>query len=167
MTPLAFEKQDGASAVICVAIVIAVDEARSDFSQIARSDRPIAANTGGLWARRSAIHHDESHVPPPDVKQDAVSATRRSGISNFGKNLTGASPRSLSGGVKSTQPCAITFLACPEAINAFLRADGGSPGVVLYETEFSVADRAPLGCAVPGMLANALHCCLLWILRGW
>ena len=39
---LAFEKPDRALAVIYVAIVIAVGEARPDFSQIARSDRLLA-----------------------------------------------------------------------------------------------------------------------------
>jgi hypothetical protein len=64
------------------------------------------------------------------------------------------------------QPSAVTVLARLEAINAFLRTDGGSPGVVVYKAELSTADRAPLGRAIPGLLGNASHCCLLWTLRG-
>jgi hypothetical protein len=60
--------------VICVAILIAVDEVRPDFSQITRSDWLIAPHTKGLWAGRSAIHQDESHVAPPNAKQNIVSA---------------------------------------------------------------------------------------------
>jgi hypothetical protein len=60
--------------VICVAILVAVDEVRPDFSQIARFDWPIAPHTDGLWAGRSAIRHDEFHVPPPNAKQNTVSA---------------------------------------------------------------------------------------------
>jgi hypothetical protein len=53
--------------MICVAIVIAVDEVRPDFSQIVRFDWPIAAHADGLWVGRSAIHQDESHVAPPAI----------------------------------------------------------------------------------------------------
>jgi hypothetical protein len=59
--------------MIRVAIVIAVDEVRPDLSQVACADRLIAHHTRGLRARRPAIHHDESHVAPPDVKHDTVS----------------------------------------------------------------------------------------------
>jgi hypothetical protein len=117
---LAFEKQDGASAMVGVAIMIAVDEVRPDFSQIARFDWPIAPHTERLWAGRSAIHQDESHVPPPNAERNTVSAVCCSGILTFEENVARASPRSLSGGVKSTQPSAITVLAHLEAISAFL-----------------------------------------------
>jgi hypothetical protein len=59
--------------VIRVAIVIAVDEMRSDLSQVGFFDRLIAHHTEGLRARRPAIHQDESHVAPPDAKQNAAS----------------------------------------------------------------------------------------------
>jgi hypothetical protein len=147
--------------------MIAVDEVRPNFSQIARSDWLTAAYAHGLWAGRSAIHQNESHLPPPNPKRNAASTEHCSGILNFGKKSAGASPRSLSGGLKSTQPFAVAVLARLEAVNAFLRTDGGSPGVVSYEAELSAADRAPLGCAVPGLLGNASHRCLLWTLRGW
>jgi hypothetical protein len=158
--------------VICVAIVIAVDEVRPEFPQIARSDWPIAPHTDGLWAGCSAIHQDESHVPPPDAKQNTVSVgwgplgggAQR--LPKLGENAAGASPQSLSGGVKWTQPSAVTILACPEAVGALLRTEGVLPGVVSYEAELSAADRAPVGCAVPGMLGNVSHCCLLLSSRG-
>jgi hypothetical protein len=70
---LTFEKQDGAFAVICVAIVIAVDEVRPDFSQVACPDWLTALRTEGLRAGRPFIHHDESHVAPPNAKQNTVS----------------------------------------------------------------------------------------------
>ena len=56
-----------------VAILVAVDEARSEFSQVARSDRLIAHHTQGSQARHPPIHQDESHVAPPNVKQNTVS----------------------------------------------------------------------------------------------
>ena len=64
--------------MICVAIVIAIDEVRLDFSEVAWSDRLIAHHTkglraGGLRAGRPAMHKDESHVAPPNAKQSAVS----------------------------------------------------------------------------------------------
>jgi hypothetical protein len=60
-----------------VAIVIAVDEVRSDFSQVARSDRLIAHHTQGSRTGLSAIYQDESHVAPPNVKQNTVSTALR------------------------------------------------------------------------------------------
>ena len=68
-----FKKRDRAFAVIGVAILIAVGELRPDFSQIARSDRLIAHHTERLRAGRPAIHQDESHVAPPNAKQNTVS----------------------------------------------------------------------------------------------
>ena len=70
---MAFDKQDGTFAVICVAIVIAVDEVRPDFSQVACADRSIAHRAEGLSAGRPEIHQYESHVAPPSVKQNTVS----------------------------------------------------------------------------------------------
>ena len=60
-----FENQDGAFAVIGVAIMIAVGEPRTDFSQIVRPDWLAAQHTERLRAGRPAIHQHESHVPPP------------------------------------------------------------------------------------------------------
>jgi hypothetical protein len=57
----------------CVATVIAVDQVRPDFTQVVRSDRLIAHHTQGSLARRPPIHQDESHVAPPNVKQNTVS----------------------------------------------------------------------------------------------
>ena len=68
-----FEKLDGACAVIGVAIMIAVGEACPDFSQVASADWLTAQCTDGLLAGRSAIHHYESHVAPPNAKQNTVS----------------------------------------------------------------------------------------------
>ena len=68
-----FENQHGAFAVIGVAIMIAVGEPRSDFSQIARPDRLMAPHTERLRAGRPAIDQYESHVAPPNAKQNTVS----------------------------------------------------------------------------------------------
>ena len=68
-----FERQDGAFAVIGVAIMIAVGELRPDFSQIARPDWLAAQHTERLRTGRSAIHQYESHVAPPNAKQNTVS----------------------------------------------------------------------------------------------
>jgi hypothetical protein len=59
--------------VIRIAIVIAVDEVRPDFSQVACSDRLIAHHTAGLPAGRPAIHQYEFHVAPPNAKQNTGS----------------------------------------------------------------------------------------------
>jgi hypothetical protein len=53
---LAFEKPEGAVAVIGVASVIAVDQLRSSFPQVACSDLPIAHCADAWRARRPAIH---------------------------------------------------------------------------------------------------------------
>jgi hypothetical protein len=71
-----FEKQDGAFAVIREAIVIAVDEVRSDFSQVACPDWFTAQHTQALRTGRSAIDQYESHVAPPSAKQNTVSDER-------------------------------------------------------------------------------------------
>ena len=68
-----FESQDGHFAVIGVAIMIAVGEPRPDFSEIARSDWLTTQHTERLRAGRPAIHKDESHVAPPNAKQNTVS----------------------------------------------------------------------------------------------
>ena len=67
------EKKDGASAMSRVAILIAIDEVRPEFSQVVRSDRLIAHHTQGSRTGRSPIHQDESHVASPDVKKNVVS----------------------------------------------------------------------------------------------
>jgi hypothetical protein len=77
---LTFEKKDGVFAVSYVAIVIAVDEVRPDFSQVVRSDGLMARQAQGSCARRPPIHQNESHVAPPNAKQNTVSDGReRSG----------------------------------------------------------------------------------------
>ena len=68
-----FESQDGHFAVIGVAIMIAVGEPRPDFSEIARSDWLTTQHTERLRAGRPAIHQYESHVAPPNAKQNTVS----------------------------------------------------------------------------------------------
>lgn len=70
---LVFEKQERAAAVIWVAIVITVSESRSDFPQVACSDRLGAHHTEGLPAGRPSVHQYESHVAPPNAKQNTVS----------------------------------------------------------------------------------------------
>jgi hypothetical protein len=59
--------------VVRIAIVIAVDEVRHHFSQVVFFDRLIAHHAEGLRAGLPAIHQDESHVAPPDAKQNTVS----------------------------------------------------------------------------------------------
>ena len=68
-----FEKQGGASAVIGVAIMIAIGEMRPDFSEVACPDWLAAQHTDGFLAGRPAIHQYESHVAPPNAKQNTVS----------------------------------------------------------------------------------------------
>jgi hypothetical protein len=63
--------------VVRIAIVIAVGEVRPDLSQIAFFDRLIAHHAEGLRAGPPAIHQDESHLTPPDAKQNTVSVARR------------------------------------------------------------------------------------------
>jgi hypothetical protein len=68
-----FENQDGLFAMIGVAIMIAVGKPRPDFSQVARPDWFTAQHTERLRAGRPAIHQYESHVAPPNAKQNTVS----------------------------------------------------------------------------------------------
>jgi hypothetical protein len=68
-----FEKQERALAVICVAGVAAIGEVRADFSQVTHADRPSAHHAVALPAQRPAIDQDESHVAPPNAKQNTVS----------------------------------------------------------------------------------------------
>lgn len=74
---LAFEKNDGAAAVIGIAIVIAVNQVRPNFPQVASVNRPFARHAEGLSAGRPAVHQHESHVAPPNAKQNTVSEERR------------------------------------------------------------------------------------------
>ena len=62
--------------MLCVAIVIAVDEIRSEFPQVACFDPLIALDTTDLRAKRPVIHQYEFHVAPPNVKQNTVSDGR-------------------------------------------------------------------------------------------
>ena len=59
--------------MIGVAVMIAVGELGPDFSQIARPDRLMTQYAARLWAGRPAIHQYESHVAPPNAKQNTVS----------------------------------------------------------------------------------------------
>jgi hypothetical protein len=63
--------------VIRVAIVIAVDQVRPDLAQVAFSDRLTAHHAEGVRAGPPAIHQDESHLAPPDAKQNTVSVAWR------------------------------------------------------------------------------------------
>jgi hypothetical protein len=69
--------------VVGVAILIAVGEARPDFSQIARRDWLTAQHTERLRAGRPAIHQHESHVAPPNAKQNTVSETLGGGAQRW------------------------------------------------------------------------------------
>lgn len=75
--------------MIFVAILIAVDEVRANFSQIARLDRLIAGHADGLWAGRPAVHENESHLPAPNPQRNTASTAHCFGILNFGKYLAG------------------------------------------------------------------------------
>src|SRR5947207_10891151 len=70
---MTLDSQDGPPAVIGIASMIAVGELRVDFAQIAPPDWPAAQHTQGLWAGRPPIHQYESHVAPPNAKQNTVS----------------------------------------------------------------------------------------------
>jgi hypothetical protein len=59
--------------VIGVAIMITIGELRPDFSEVACPDWLAAQHTEGLLAGRPAIHQYESHVAPPNAKQNTVS----------------------------------------------------------------------------------------------
>ena len=65
-----FENQDGAFAVIGVAIMIAVGEPRTDLSQIVRPDWLTAQHTESLRTGRPAIHQYESHVASSNAKRN-------------------------------------------------------------------------------------------------
>ena len=56
--------------MIRVATVIAVDEMRPKFPQVACSDRLIAHDTAGLRAGRPSTHQYRSHVARPNAKQN-------------------------------------------------------------------------------------------------
>ena len=68
-----FEKLSSACAVIGVAIMIAIGEMRPDFSEVICPDWLAAQHTDGFLAGRPAIHQYESHVAPPNAKQNTVS----------------------------------------------------------------------------------------------
>jgi hypothetical protein len=53
---LSFEKNDGAAAVLGIAILIAVNEMRPDLSQVASANRSFAHHAEGLSIRRPAVH---------------------------------------------------------------------------------------------------------------
>ena len=78
--------------MIGVAIMIAVGEPRSDFSEVTRPDRLIAAHTQGSPAGCPSIHQYESHVAFPNC--------RSSLLRNPGRRDIGAYclPQPLSGG---------------------------------------------------------------------
>ena len=59
--------------MIGVAIMIAIGELRSDFSEVTCPDWPTAQHADGFLAGRPTIHQYESHVPPPSAKQNTVS----------------------------------------------------------------------------------------------
>jgi hypothetical protein len=67
----------GTPAVIGVAIMIAVEEFGSDFSQIATPDRLTTQRTRRLLAGRPVIHTHEFHVAPPSAKQKLRRDRRR------------------------------------------------------------------------------------------
>src|SRR6516162_5174980 len=68
------DRGGGNFAVIDVAPVIAVEEPRCKFSQIALPDRLTAQLTESLLAGRPTIHDDEFHVPPAN-EQNTASAS--------------------------------------------------------------------------------------------
>src|ERR1700730_10605350 len=77
---MVFEPPNSAVAVSGVAFMVAVGEVGADFSQIACADWLTAQHAEGLRAGRSIIHQDESHVAPPNAKQNTVSdGLRRAG----------------------------------------------------------------------------------------
>ena len=85
-------------AVARVATVIAIDEVRSDLSQVAFFDRLIAHHTEGLRARRPAIHQDEFHVAAPDARPNEASdgwKTLGGGAQKEGNHLRSPSWRVL------------------------------------------------------------------------
>jgi hypothetical protein len=75
-------------------------------------------------------------------------------------------PHSVSSGLQSAQPTTIVRSTDPGAVSALLRTESGSPGVVPDEPEFSLTDRATIGCAVRKTLRIATHVFLLLVLSG-
>jgi hypothetical protein len=68
-----------------------------------------------------------------------------------------------SGGLKSMYPSAVEFPASLEAINALLRTEGSSPGVVPHQAELSTTDGATSRCSVPRTLRAVAHLRLLCV----
>src|SRR5262249_43848040 len=64
----------GSLVVTRVALVTAVAGARREVRQVAFGDRLAAHRTEGLRLGYSAVHHDKLHCPPPNEKQNTVSA---------------------------------------------------------------------------------------------
>ena len=67
------DKRDWCAAVKRVALGVAVAESRPDVSQIACANWLTAQHAGNLPERRPAIHQYESHVAPPNAKQNTIS----------------------------------------------------------------------------------------------
>lgn len=63
------------------------------------------------------------------------------------------------------QPSAVVVPPRPEAVSALPRADGCSADIVAAKTKSSVTNRTTLGCAVPVILGDVTHACLLCCLR--
>ena len=64
---------DGAIAVGCVAIMIAVWKPGPNFPQVGRPNRLAALHAVASPTWRPAIHQNVSHVAPPNAKQNTVS----------------------------------------------------------------------------------------------
>lgn len=64
-----FEKLNCALAVLREAIGVAIEQARSDFSQVVFSNRLIAHRTEGSLTTRPAIDQYESHGASPNAKR--------------------------------------------------------------------------------------------------
>jgi hypothetical protein len=122
-----------------------------------------------LPAGRAAIHQDESHLAPANALCVARFANKRQESSTAGVCIKG-SLRSLlaskssdsdrdcfADGVKPQQPSAVALLAGLEAIDAHLRTEGRSPGVMPDEAKFSVTDGATLRRVVPTILKMVAH----------
>ena len=87
----------GTPAMIGVAIMIAVEEAGSDFPQIASPDRSTTQHTEGLLVGRSVTHQYEFHVAPPGAEPILRQDRRRNGQAAWlrGRNLRSSSRRTL------------------------------------------------------------------------
>ena len=68
-----FDSLNRALTVFGVTSVVTVGEAGFDFSQVAPSDQLAAQRAERLRAGRSTVHQNESHVAPPNAKQNTVS----------------------------------------------------------------------------------------------